>query len=368
MPPSQPTPNSHSDPSGFEQRQTVTMLRRGLREMPDLWAQHDSRNRWFCPHCGEIINSVLVPPERGQALLHDLPHQIQEHLVKCAAARAGLPAQKRLKGQDAALSGLRQALHDATLSQRHMLQTAPQIPGCKIACLYQPKMGIGGDYYAFLTLPDGRFGVAIGDASGHGVECCMLMAVTKKLCLMFGRSGMSPGQCLSGVNREVHADVLQGAFVTASYAILDLKASDMTYARAGHPPALIFNPARETACVTLNPNGLAMGVDAGTKFDRVMEEKHFTLQPGDLILFYTDGLIELVDSTGAEVGTEWVFALMKKNYDRPIDDIVGQIWNQAQKLFPDSKSPDDITLVAVKVEAKTSSHAAKTAILMKPIS
>jgi phosphoserine phosphatase RsbU/P len=351
--PIKPSSSPHlPDPSGSEARQTVVMLRRGLREMPDLWAQRDSRNRWFCPHCGEIINSIFVPPERGQALLHDLPHQISEHIGKCAAALAGLPAQKRLKGQDAALSGLRQALHEATLQQRHMLQTAPLIPGCKIACLYQAKMGIGGDYYAFVTLPDGRFGVSIGDASGHGVECCMLMAVTKKLCLMFGRSGMSPAQCLSGVNREVHADVMQGLFVTASYAMFDLNAQDLVYSRAGHPPALIYNPARETPCVTLNPNGLALGVDAGTKFERVMEEKRVALQPGDLILFYTDGLIELTDANQQEVGTDWLFNLMKKSFDRPVDDLIGQIWFQAQKLFPGSRQPDDMTCVAVKIDPK----------------
>ncbi|HYG78513.1 MAG TPA: PP2C family protein-serine/threonine phosphatase [Planctomycetota bacterium] len=335
---------------GDSPRQTVAMLRRALRETPDIWAQHDSRNRWFCPHCGEIINTIIVPPERGQALLHDLPFQIQEHLKVCAAALSGLPPQKRQRGADAALSGLRQALHEARLQQRHMLHDAPRFDGLDIACIYQPKMGIGGDFYGFVELPGRRLGVAIGDASGHGVEACMVMAVTKKLCMMFARNGKTPRECLSAVNAELHADVMQGVFATGSYGIFDLAEKTLSYVRAGHPPALIYNPARKPDILELDSNGLAMGVDAGRRFDKVLEERTITIQSGDLILFYTDGLIELPGLPPDDLGEPWFGSVLRKNYSRKVDDINSQVWYSAEKMFEEGRQADDISLVTIKVQ------------------
>ena len=330
-------------------RQTLAMLRCVLRDTPDIWAQHDFRNRWFCPHCGEVINTIIVPPERGQALLHDLPYQIQEHLQVCHAVANGLPAQKRQKGADAALSGLRQALHDARLQQRHMVPEAPRFAGLEIGCIYRPKMGVGGDFYGFVELSSDKLGLAIGDASGHGVEACMVMAVTKKLCMMYARSGKAPRDCLSAVNAELHADVMHGVFTTGSYGIIDMSAKTLNYVRAGHPPALIYNPARNPDVLELKSNGLAMGVDPGPRFDRALEERSVAIMPDDLILSYTDGLIEL--SGLADSDTEpWFANILRKNHARTIDDINSQIWYSAEKLFENGRQSDDITLVSIRVQ------------------
>src|SRR5579862_272853 len=100
-------------------RPTVAGVRKLLRDEPQLWLQHDLRNRWFCPHCGEVINSIVLPPGTALGLLPDLPLQLVEHLLTCSALQAGIAPQKRFRSSQAQGSGFHQALHDASLRQRH---------------------------------------------------------------------------------------------------------------------------------------------------------------------------------------------------------------------------------------------------------
>jgi len=344
-----PTP-----PASTALRQTVATIRTVLREEPHLWLQRDSRSRWFCPHCGETIAAIILPPESDSALAlsAEIPPRIVEHLNTCAAVLAGILPQKRMHGGGtAAMSGQHQAMHDARLRQRHTLRVPPRLASYEIASLFRPMEAVSGDFYEFLTLSDGRLGIGIGDASGHGVEACMITAITKKVLAIYGRGGMAPRELLMNVNREIHEDVMQGVFISAEYAILDPKTRQLTYARAGHPFPIIYNPKRDPQVLHLNAGGLALGVDRGARFDQAIEEKTIALEPGDLVVFYTDGLIELPQPTpgAGEIGIEGFVYLLKKYYDRPVDDLIGQVWHRAERLFKDKGQPDDITMVALKV-------------------
>src|SRR5260221_9764379 len=113
-------------------RPTVAGVRKLLRDEPQLWLQHDPRNRWFCPHCGEVINSIVLPPGTALGLLPDLPLQLLDHLKICTAVQAGIAAQKRLRASKAETSGFHQALHDASLRQRHTMKPPPALKGYEI--------------------------------------------------------------------------------------------------------------------------------------------------------------------------------------------------------------------------------------------
>jgi serine phosphatase RsbU (regulator of sigma subunit) len=330
---------------------TLALVRRVLRDEPELWLQRNARNRWFCPHCGEIVNEIVVPPGSALGLQPDLPNQILDHLNACKAVQAGIPAQKRLSGGSANLSSVNQALHDARLRQRHTMRSPPKIDGFEIGCMFRPMEAVGGDFYEFVKIPDGRIGIGIGDASGHGVEACMLAAVTKKLMCVFGRNGVSPKACLGSVNRDIFDEVMQGVFISAEYVILDPASKLLTYSRAGHPPPIIFNPKRDPQLVQLNTNGLALGVDRDQRFERIIEEGSITLQAGDLLILYTDGITEVKKADESELGIEGLTAMLKKYNDRPLDDMLGQIWYSIQKYFQGAGQSDDITMVAIKVLA-----------------
>ena len=240
--------------------------------------------------CGEVINSIVLPPGTALGLLPDLPLQLVEHLQSCSAVQAGIAPQKFYRKSQADSSGFDQALHDASLRQRHTLKPPPKIDGYEIGCLFHPMEAVGGDFYEFIPLAFQRLGIGIGDASGHGVEACMLAAVTKKLLAIFGRAGHSPKAALSTVNRELYGDVMQGSFITGQYAILEPATKMLIYARAGHPPPIVYNPQRTPPAMQLTSNGLALGIGRDDRFDAVIEEKTITLQKGDLVVLYTDGL------------------------------------------------------------------------------
>src|SRR4051812_31308857 len=174
------TPNKAQTPPRGEKAvgaaPSISHLRNLLRQEPELWAQHDERNRWFCPHCGEIIDQIVVPPGGGFLLLQDCPLQIREHLLDCQSVKLGRPPEKHHGG--AGRSGeLRSVMHKARMSQRQMLRPVPVVPGFEIGTLFRPMDALAGDFYEFVPLPDGRVGMGVGDPSGHGVEACMLMAV-----------------------------------------------------------------------------------------------------------------------------------------------------------------------------------------------
>jgi serine phosphatase RsbU (regulator of sigma subunit) len=336
-------------------RHSTTSVRTALREDPQLWLQRDPRNRWFCPHCGEVVNSITLPSESDAALAMspEINWKIAEHLNSCAAVRAGILPQKRMStGSSAALSGMHQAMHDARLRQRHTLRLPPRMQSYEIASLFRPMEAVSGDFYEFLSLSNGRLGIGIGDASGHGVEACMITAITKKVLGIYGRGGMPPRDLLCAVNREIHEDVMHGVFISAEYAILDPEKRELTYARAGHPFPIIYNPNREPDVMHLNATGLALGVDRGERFDQQIEERCIALQSGDLVVFYTDGLIELPqpEPGSGEIGIEGFVYMLKKYYERPIEDLVSQVWLRAERLFKAKGQPDDITMVALKVK------------------
>jgi serine phosphatase RsbU (regulator of sigma subunit) len=327
---------------------TISQIRNFLRNEPELWAQHDDRNRWFCPHCGDVISTISLPPGGGFLLLQDCPHQILEHLKVCQAVAAGRAAEKYFA--KAGTSGeIRSMMHKARMSQRHTLRPVPEVPGFELGCLYRPMDAIGGDFYEFVHLPDGRMGMAIGDPSGHGVEACMVMAVTKKLISMYGRSGLKPADCLAAVNCELYDDVIDGAFVSAFYGVLDPQARTFSYSRAGHNPPILFNPARDPKAQLIMSNGIALGVDQGQNFNSHIEEKTLALQDGDLLVLYTDGMTEAHDDKGKELDTDGLIALLQKFYDRGIEDLTNQIWYQVEKLFKSTGQQDDMTMIVLRV-------------------
>lgn len=333
------------------QAPSLSQLRNLLRNEPELWAQHDERNRWFCPHCGEVIAQIVVPAGGGQLLLQDCPHLIREHLIACQAVQLGLPPDKHRNS--AGQSGeLRSVMHKARMSQRHMLRPIPAVPGFEIGTLFRPMDALAGDFYEFVPLPDGRVGMGVGDPSGHGVEACMLMAVTKKLMSMYGRSGLNPADCLSAMNSELYDDVMEGAFVSALYGILDPVARTFTFARAGHNPPILFNPKREPRMQLLNAGGIALGIDAGTAFQRNIESKSVELNDGDILLLYTDGMTEINDAKGEELGPEGLSGLIAKFAERPIEDLCNQIWYSLEKLFRSTGQMDDMTMLAIRVLPK----------------
>jgi sigma-B regulation protein RsbU (phosphoserine phosphatase) len=175
----------------------------------------------------------------------------------------------------------------------------PKIPGLDLACHYQTSTRAGGDYYDFFELPDGKWGVLIADVSGHGTPAAVIMAVTHSIAHMLAEPPVPPSRLLNFVNRNLTTRYTSGSgtFVTAIYGVYDPRSRTLTYASAGHPPARVLRGCGQI--MQLNGEAsLPLGIDAGEGYT----DHEYRLEPGDVLILYTDGITEARSPQGDMFG------------------------------------------------------------------
>jgi serine phosphatase RsbU (regulator of sigma subunit)/predicted ester cyclase len=183
--------------------------------------------------------------------------------------------------------------HELRVAQRiqHSLlpRDLPQLEGWGISHDYRPAREVGGDFYDFLNLDDGRVGMVIGDVSGKGIPAALVMACTQSvLRAVARREGITPGKALKEANDVLFAYILPNMFATCFYAVLDPTEGLLQYANAGHSLPCHWH---EGLATDLRASGMPLGLMAGMTY----EERETVLLPGDGVLFYSDGLIEAHD-------------------------------------------------------------------------
>jgi predicted ester cyclase len=182
------------------------------------------------------------------------------------------------------------------IQQASLPKEVPELEGWQIAPYYQPAREVGGDFYDFFELRDGRLGLVVGDATGKSVPAALVMASARSMLRAVAQaSEYSPGDVLSRVNDSLVIDIPPNMFVTCLYAILDPNSGGLTYANAGHDlPYLHRNGAAEE----LRARGMPLGLMPRMSY----EEKETTLQAGEAALLYSDGLVEAHDPKGEMFG------------------------------------------------------------------
>ncbi len=239
-------------------------------------------------------------------------------------------------------------LNNAREVQRVLLPaTDPEVPGFRISGVNLSARIISGDYYDFLRVADGRFGVAIADVSGKGVPAGLLMAMCRSTLRSVAAGELSPTRALAEVNRLLYPDIREDMFISFAYAILDEAAGTVTHARAGHDPALIFRKASGSV-EKLRPPGLALGVDAGTVFDRVTRDETLEMAPGDCLLFYTDGVREAQNASEEEFGIERMADAFRLAAPLGAAAVIERMREALAAFTGDGPQMDDITLVAIE--------------------
>lgn len=164
----------------------------------------------------------------------------------------------------------------------------PEVPGLEVGAVYESsaRVEVGGDVYDFLTLPDGQLAVVLGDANGHGVEATADMALAKFAFRSLVRLYPDPGELLAQANEVALGELAGGNFVTMLCVTIHPETGEVCAASAGHPPARVLS--REGQVTALAPRGLALGVEAGQRYENLIA----TLAPGAALCLYTDGLVE----------------------------------------------------------------------------
>jgi serine phosphatase RsbU (regulator of sigma subunit) len=225
------------------------------------------------------------------------------------------------------------------------------VPGVRIAALCLPAAEVGGDYYDLLPLGPTRMGVLVADVSGKGTSAALYMAELKGLVLSLSRIYDSPKRLLEEANRILSANMDARSFVTMTYAVVDTAARRMRYARAGHNP-LIHLQARTGKSVILAPAGLGLGLDAGERFEAILEESEVPLESGDFFLFFTDGLSEAMNAGAELFGEGRLRRILEESQGLGSEELRERILEEVRGFVGDALPHDDMTLVVLKVVAE----------------
>jgi serine phosphatase RsbU (regulator of sigma subunit) len=218
----------------------------------------------------------------------------------------------------------------------------PELEGWQISPFYKPAREVGGDFYDFHLLSEGRLGVVVGDATGKGIPAALVMSTTCGMLQLAARAldSSSPGEVLAQVNETLFARIPSNMFVTCFYAILDTNSGRFTYANAGHDLPYLWHGGEAEEL-------RARGMPLGLMPDMSYEEKEIVLEPRDNVLLYSDGLVEAHDPEGEMVGFSRLRALVaEQGEEGSLGDLcleklysfVGEGWEQE----------DDITLLTLR--------------------
>jgi phosphoserine phosphatase RsbU/P len=227
------------------------------------------------------------------------------------------------------------------------------VPGLSITAICEPAREVGGDYYDLFPLGDNCLGVLIADVSGKGTSAALYMAELKGLMLSLSQIHRSPRQLLIAANRIISDHLDSRSFITMTYAVIDLGARTMTYARAGHTP-LIYRPERGNGSPgvrILLPDGLVLGlrIDGGRMFESLLEEATLRLQNGDLLLFFTDGISEAMNPESDCFGESRLGQIIEDHGHLPPEELRERILREVASFVGTAQQHDDMTMILVKV-------------------
>jgi serine phosphatase RsbU (regulator of sigma subunit)/predicted ester cyclase len=230
------------------------------------------------------------------------------------------------------------------IQQASLPEEVPTLEGWHISPFYQPAREVGGDFYDFHLLSEGKLGLVVGDATGKGVPAALVMSTTCGMLQAVSQAldSSSPREVLERVNETLFLRIPPDMFVTCFYAILEPNSGRLVYANAGHD--LPYMRSQGGSCEQLRARGMPLGFMPGMSY----EEKEIVLEEGEAALFYSDGLVEAHDSQRMMFGFPRLQGLVAEHGDDEgsLEDVlleelysfVGEGWEQE----------DDITLLTLQ--------------------
>lgn len=247
---------------------------------------------------------------------------------------------------------IKQELKIARDVQQSFLPTQkPDLEGLDIAAVCQPAFETGGDYYDFIQLDDHRVAVTIGDVSGKGIQAAFYMTFTKGILHALCRETDSPGELLKKANRLFFDNAVKGTFISLIYGIIDLEEQTFVFARAGHNPILYLR-GKTGEVKELQPRGLGIGLTREIVFDNNIKEIKLNLADGDLLVLYTDGIVEALNEAHNFYGDERLRTLLKDQKNQSSQEILDLISNDVSNYIGSSKQHDDMTIMVIKMNGR----------------
>lgn len=296
-------------------------------------------------HAGKDLGVLAVARKHEDGLFSSNDFAVFKSAAEQSAFAIG---NARIHREASEKRAMENELRTAREVQRILLpQTDPVVPGFRISGTNLPARIISGDYYDYIDLGDGKCGIVIADVSGKGVPAGLLMAMCRSALRSVAAGEMSPSKALAQVNRQLFPDIREDMFISMAYGILDGMTGKLTLSRAGHDPALCYRRV-SGAVESLRSPGLALGVDSGQVFERITKDQEITLDPGDCVLFYTDGVREAVDAQEEEFGMERMADVFKQSAPLGAETVLVRMQEELKAFTGESTQMDDITLVVIE--------------------
>ncbi|MBO1323041.1 SpoIIE family protein phosphatase [Acanthopleuribacter pedis] len=244
---------------------------------------------------------------------------------------------------------MKRSLEMAHKAQVCMLPAkVPSFEGLEIASFSQPAREVGGDYFDFVMRDGGRLGVVIGDVSGKGMPAALYMTMTKGLVQAYSADTDSPKEALSHINRQFHRASAANIFLSLQYAIFDPEKGSMLMANGGHNPPILYRREQQTT-EFVKSRGMAIGLESGNVFDRVVEENTITVAPGDILVFYTDGIVEAMNEQHEVFGESRLADLVRANHEMTPNELLEVVRREYGGFVGHMDQFDDMTLVIVRI-------------------
>ena len=233
------------------------------------------------------------------------------------------------------------------IQQRFQPTAPPVVAGYELQGISFPCYEIGGDYYDFIQRDDGRLVIALGDVSGKGTAAALLMSSLHAAIHAQTGSHDTLVETISAVNRYLSDNIPSNRFVTLFYAELDPESGALSFLNAGHNPPLIVHAAGTVE--QLASGGLPLGIKADADY----REGRTTMQMGDVLVIYSDGVTEAASPNGEEFGPTRLYEVVSRNVDASAAGIRDRIESALTKFSQGTQAADDITLVIVKRQTET---------------
>jgi serine phosphatase RsbU (regulator of sigma subunit) len=231
------------------------------------------------------------------------------------------------------------------IQQGLLPKAPPTLAGFAIAGATHPTQETGGDYYDFIPMSDGHWGIAVGDASGHGIGAALLISATRAYLRALALTHTDPGTVLRLLNHRLAEDMSTDHFVTVLFARLCPVTRSLVYSNAGHWPGYVLDAQGEVKLV-LNSTNLPLGLDPAGDFSN---GPTMTLDPGDLVFLLSDGIVEAPSADGSPFNLDRALNVVRAHRDYPPGELIAALLNQVRE-WSQSALADDMTAVVIKVQ------------------
>jgi serine phosphatase RsbU (regulator of sigma subunit) len=290
---------------------------------------------------GEVQGALLVDSVEASYGMS----QRREDILTGIAQQVSLYLENfQLLAQEQERIRLAQELQVAQRIQASLLPAVtPAIEGYEIAHAWDPAREVGGDFYDFLPLPHGKLGLLMADVADKGIPAALFMATTSTLLRVSAHDHAAPDQALLHANAWINAGNREDMFVTAWYGILDLASHRVDFANAGHSLALHVQAA-DGVIRMLRPAGMPLGVVE----DLRLERDAISLAPGDLLVLYTDGVIDALNEAEEDFGQDRLEALLFGRRHETAQQVVAALRSAVLAHTGQAPLYDDVTVVALR--------------------